>query len=385
MNLNVMKINNIEYVMEVKNGNKFFYKMVNNKKVELTSQELGELLKELGKMQQVEKFKEEIISKIKTGDFKNISQIEKFIEDNNLAQYKEKIMVDINEFINKLNIEQIKNSILDQIKSKQITNEKELREYIDKYGLENKEELLKYGKEELDRLQLGLTPVEEFFDFVKEIYKTKMGRDELFRIDLKMQGSSITKYFDIAIFTEVDGKVEKMPKNYYVRFDDETMEKLIIPTLREISSKGILNNDYVRNNDDVINDRYNYNLINNKKAVLNVSNIEEDYAKKLKEEALKIEREYGKNNGEEVSEQIEKEYNQELYNEELEQEFTYDEIEEMKAKQMSPDDYRQLYKGGPKLVRAKDENKGFAMSLPIFIITEFVAVLLILMQIILLK
>jgi len=80
----------------------------------------------------------------------------------------------------------------------------------------------------------------------------------------------------------------------------------------------------------------------------------------------------------------EKEYNQELYNAELEQEFTYEEIEDMKEKQMTPDEYRQLYKGGPKLVREKKDNKGYSLALPIFIITEFIAVLFILMQIILL-
>jgi len=379
-----MKINGVDYIIEERNGNKYYYKKVNGQKLELTSSELSELLKELEKMQKVEKFKEEIISKIKSNDIKSLGQIEKFIEDRALTQYKEKILEDIKEFVQKLTIDQIKNTILEQINSKQITNEQELKDYINKYGLDNKDELLKYGIEELERFNLGLTPVEEFLNLIKEMYKTKLSRDEVFQINFKSEGSGVTKYFDVTIFTEIDGKVEKHPKSYYVKFDENTTEKLINPIVREISSKGIENNDYERAKDDFINNRYNYNLHNNKKSTVNVMNVEEDYAKKLKEEALKIEREYGINNGEEVSEQIEKEYNQELYNAELEQEFTYEEIEDMKEKQMTPDEYRQLYKGGPKLVREKKDNKGYSLALPIFIITEFIAVLFILMQIILL-
>ena len=59
-----MKINGIEYVIEVHNGSKFYYKLIDGKKIELTTAELIEVQKDVAKMQQVNQIKEDIINKI---------------------------------------------------------------------------------------------------------------------------------------------------------------------------------------------------------------------------------------------------------------------------------------------------------------------------------
>jgi len=376
-----MKVNGIEYIIENVNGNKNYYKVVNNKRVMLTSLELQQLLKDLQRMQEVEKYKQDIINKINNNELKSMTEVEKYIDWLGVKEYKEKLITDIREY---LTINQIKRSILEQIKSKQITNKEELQKYLEQYGLtENLKELLKFGEEELDRFNLGLTPVEEFRNFLKEEYNKALQMGEMFKVDFKRKGGINNKYFEVSIKTERDGQIIEYPKNYYVKFDEETTEKLINPVLSEISIKGIVDNNYVKDPTDVINNRYNYRLQNNKNAAVTVSNIEEFYANSLKQQASIIEKEYGINNNEEVSNEIEKESNLELYNKELEKEFSEDEIKQMQEQQMTPDEYRKMYKSGPLLVRTKNDNKGFSIAMPIFIISEFFATLFILLQIIL--
>lgn len=389
-----MNINGVQYVIENKNGNKYYYKVINNQKIELTTQELKTLLFDLNKIQEIEKIKQDIINKINSNQLKSIEQVEVYIDSLNIKEYKEQIISDIRKFVT---INQIKKYILAQINAKQITNENNLRDFIDKYDIKDikeKEELLKYGKEELDRINLGLTPIEEFAKFLKEEYQKALALNAMFKIDLKaVDAVTENKYFEISLATERDNQKIEYNKKYYLRFNEETTEKLINPIIREVASKGIVKNEYEKRKDDVINNRYDYTLSSAKECNVNITNVEEFYADKLKKQANDIERQYGKNNGEEISQQIENEYNQELYNEELVKKYTEEELAEMDSMQMSPEEYAKYREqkntlerelGGPKLVRVKPENKGYANAMPIFVITEFLAVLFILMQIILL-
>lgn len=374
-----MKINGIEYVIEVHNGSKFYYKMVDGKKIELTTAELIELQKDLARMQQVNQIREDIINKINDKSLNSIQQIYDYIDRMNIGEYKEQILDEIRNYLKNIEIDQIKSMLLNAIKTKSITNYKELEEFLKEYDLkEDKEELLKYGKEELDKINLNITPIEEFKKFIKEEYQKAMMHNSKFKVDFSLKDSMESKYFEVSLFGEIDGKFSEYNKNYYVRFDENTHENLILPIIREIASQGIEHNDYYKREDDFVNNRYNYHLNSFKNVDVSVKNVEQFYADELKKTANQIEREYGINNNEETLEEIEENYSNT-------DDFTYEELEDMKAQNLTAEEYRKLHKSGPVLVRKKpDSNNGFVNSIYLFMFIEFISCLFILMQIILL-
>ena len=195
--------------------------------------------------------------------------------------------------------------------------------------------------------------MEEFKAFIKEEYQKAMMRNSKFKVDFSLKDSMESKYFEVSLFGEIDGKFSEYNKNYYVRFDENTHENLILPIIREIASQGIEHNDYYKREDDFVNNRYNYHLNSFKNIDVSVKNVEQFYADELKKTANQIEREYGINNNEETVQEIEENYSNT-------DDFTYEELEDMKAQNLTAEEYRQLHKSGPVLVRKKpDSNNGF--------------------------
>lgn len=260
----------------------------------------------------------------------------------------------------KLSFEEIKEQIKNDIEAKKITTNEDIENYLNILGIvDKKEELLRYGRELLDKLDLNITPTEELCNEIIEEYKKCMSFEKQMLIEFKVNDASVeNKYLEVSMAT-LKGDVRFDYPIKYVKFDDDTKKKLIEPIMKEVILGSKIEYSHFKNIDDLINDRVNYFLKTVKNCFINIKNIESYYAKEIQELIDELKIRYGENNPEERIDEI----NEELL------------AEEQLANELD----------GPKLVRKKDENKGFANSLIIFVVNEFFAGLFILLQFVLLK
>ena len=291
----------------------------------------------------------------------------KILDNKKFSPTAEELKI-IFEEINKLNnqkmsLEEIKKQLEIEIQNNNITNTEQLENYLNTLGVvQEKEELLNFGKKLLTEKNLKFTPTEMLCQDIINEFKNAMTMGKKMLIDFKVVDATLEeKYMEVSVSTLKDNTRFDFPTKY-VRFDDGTKKELIEEILKEVILSSKLEYSKFQNVNDFINDRVNYFLKTIQNCFINVKNIESYYQRELEELISNLRVRFGDNNTPEMMDKI----NDELTEEQLA-------------------DEKDLGYDGPKLIRKKDEKKGFINSSIVFIITEFIASLFILLQIVLLK
>lgn len=249
--------------------------------------------------------------------------------------------------------EDAKKKITELIKNGEIKNIEELTQYLNQLGItKNKEELIELGKSILES-NIAISPVDELREeMINEIKNSLVAGKKLY-IDFKvLKMPAGNEYMEISMISQKEGVKYNFPKKT-VCFNEEAKHSLLEPIIAEVVLKNkVLYNKYF-NVDSLIDYRANYFLNANNKCTISALNIEQDYAKELEKKVLELQSTYGINNEERT-----------------------DEIQSALSE-------KNLDKP-MQLIRKKEDTNGFVNLISVFAIAEFMSIIFIVLQIILL-
>lgn len=256
-----------------------------------------------------------------------------------------------------LNTMNIKEQIEELIKNNKIKNIDELKEYLNSMGVkDNIDEYIKYGSELLNTNNLDNTPIDILRDNIIDEIRNNVSQEKKVALNFNVRKDLGKEYVEFSMISEKNDLKYEYPKKI-IPYNEDVKIRLIEPIIIELILKSKITYNKHANIDSLTEYKANYYLGTTSDCFLNVYNIEQDYAKILEKMGVDLQNKHGSFNNNELVDEVNNDFEREGL---------------------------ELENDGPKLVLKKNEDKkGFASFL-VILLSEFMATLFILLQIVLL-